>query len=369
MQSARLVLAGTLIAAFHLAACRSQRPARPVIAVAYPLWSVAYVELAESTLARTWGDTAATPRFLYDVDSPNEVMERVVAFTQEALQLPGVTAVVGPSSSRTAVAVAPMVDRKGIPQIIPTSTSRLLHQAGPWIFRLVPDDSVEGEFLVHQVLARRGLRRVLVLYTNDEYGQGLRAGVHEALTRSGLAPTAEIPVSAGSDFDLLVRNELTSRPPDAIVAAIRNVEMVPLATVLKRLRSRIPVFAGDGAFSPFLLHSTIGTAPFEIHAVAFWLPAEADSVGRDFMARFLARTDRRARPEDALAYDALVLAAHAVREGRGDPQEARRWLLSLGVSRPPFAGAAGPISFAPGGARKLMLARFVGDTSIRSDLP
>jgi branched-chain amino acid transport system substrate-binding protein len=369
MPSLRERLTGAVVLATILAGCRSSPPIRPVVAVAYPLWSMAYIELAESTLARTWGDTALMPRFAYDVDSPNEVMERVVAWTQQTLQQPGVTAVVGPSSSRTALAVAPMVDRKGIPQIIPTSTSRLLHQSGPWIFRLVPDDSVEGDFIVRQVLARAGLRRVLVLYTNDEYGQGLRTGVREGLARAGLEPTAEIPVSAASDFELLIRNEFTSRRPDVIVAAIRNVEMVPLAKVLKRFDSRIPVFAGDGAFAPFLLHKTIGEAPFEIHAVAFWLPAEADSVGRDFMARFLARTDRRARPEDALAYDAIVLAAHAVREGRGDPQEARRWLLSLGVSRPPFAGAAGPISFAPSGARPLRLARFVGDSAVRSDLP
>src|SRR5688572_15621743 len=161
MQSARLYLAGTLIVAFQLAACRPQRPARPVIVVAYPLWSAAYVELAESTLARTWGDTVPIPQYLYDRESPNEVMERVVSWTQEALRRPGVAALVGPSSSRTALAVAPMANRAGIPEIIPSSTSRLLSQTGPWTFRLVPDDSVEGEFLVHQILARPGLRKAL----------------------------------------------------------------------------------------------------------------------------------------------------------------------------------------------------------------
>lgn len=369
MQSARLVLAGTLIAASHLVACRPQRPARQVIAVAYPQWSFMYVELAESTLARTWGDTANIPRFYFDTASPTEQLERVVEWTQAAVQLPGVTAVVGPSNSRTALAVAPMVNRAAVPQVVPSATSRLLHQSGPWVFRLVPDDSSEGEFLVRQVLARNGLRRILVLYINDEYGQGLRTGIREALSRNSLEPTAEIPISAESDLELLLRNEFTSRRPDAIIAAIRNVEMIPLAQGLKTLGARVPVFAGDGAFSPFVLHRAVGPLPFELHAVAFWLPSEADSVGKDFMARFKARSERAARPEDALAYDALVLAAHAVMEGGGDAQGARRWLLSLGVSRPPFPGAAGPIAFGAGGERKLRLARFVGDSVVRSDLP
>jgi ABC-type branched-subunit amino acid transport system substrate-binding protein len=369
MQSARLYLAGTLLLAFQLAACRPHRPARPVIAVAYPLWSILYVELAESTLVRTWGDTALIPRFVLDTEAPEERVERVVEWTQRALQLPGLAAVVGPTSSRTALAVAPMVNRAAVPQIIPTATTRLLHQSGPWAFRLVPDDSAEGDFLVHQVLARAGLRRILVLYSNDEYGQGLRAGVREALARAGLAPTAELPVAGDSDLDLLVQNEFRSRRPDAIIAAIRNYEMIPLARALKSVGSRAPVFAGDGAFWPLALNSSVGPVPFEIHAVAFWLPAESDSVGRDFMARFKARSERTARPEDALAYDALLLAAHAVREGRGDPQAARRWLLSLGTTHPPFAGAAGPISFSGPERRPLRLARFVGDSVIRSDLP
>lgn len=369
MLSVRLYLAGTLTLAFQLAACRPLRPVRPVIAVAYPVWSSLYVELAESTLARTWGDTARIPRFVLDTGSPEERVERVVEWTQQTLQLPGVTAVVGPSSSQTALAVAPLVSRAAIPQIVPTATTRLLRQSGPWIFRLVPDDSTEGEFLVHQVLARPGLRRILVLYTNDEYGQGLRSGVREALARAGMAPTGELPIGHDSDMELLLQNEFAARRPDAVIAAIRNVEMIPLVRGLKRVRSTVPVFAGDGAFWPLALNSSVGPIPFEVHAVAFWLPAESDSVGRDFIARFEARAERTARPEDALAYDALILAAHAVREGRGDPRAARRWLLSLGSTRPPFPGAAGPISFSGPSVRPLRLARFVGDSVVRSDLP
>jgi branched-chain amino acid transport system substrate-binding protein len=369
MPSLRERLTGAVALATILAGCRPSPPVRPVVGVAYPVWSSLYAELAESALVRAWGDTMQVPRFVLDSSEPDDRLERAVEWTQELLAVPGLSAIVGPSTSRTALAVAPIVNGAGIPQIIPTATTRLLHQAGPWTFRLVPDDSTEGSFLVRQVVARPGLRRVLVLYTNDEYGQGIRLGVREALAREGIAPTAELPVSQDSDFDLLLRNEFQRRRPDAVVAAIRNVELIPVVLGLKHLGSRVPVFAGDGAFWPLALHDRAGTVPFELHAVAFWLPWESDSIGRDFIERFERRAGRTARPEDALAYDALMLAAHAVRGGEGDPQAIRRWLLSLGGSRPAYQGAAGPIAFSGGATRPLRLARFVGDSFVRSDLP
>src|SRR5258705_3831102 len=118
-----------------------------------------------------------------------------------------------------------MVNAAAIPEIVPNATSRRLDQAGPWVFRFVGNDSVEGAFLVRQILARRGLRRVLILYVNDEYGQGLRAGVHEALQVVGLTPTAELPVGTESDFELLLRNEFAQRRPDVIVGAFLNPEV------------------------------------------------------------------------------------------------------------------------------------------------
>jgi len=369
MSSLRVRLTGAVVVAAILAGCRPSPPVRPVVGVAYPVWSSLYAELAESALVREWGDTMLVPRFVLDSAQPDDRLERAVQWTQELLGVPGISVVVGPSTSRTALAVAPIVNGAGIPQIIPTATTRLLHQAGPWTFRLVPDDSTEGSFLVRQVFARPGLRRVLVLYTNDEYGQGIRLGVREALARVGAVPTAELPVSQDSDFELLLRNEFRVRRPDAVIAAVRNVELIPVVLSLKHLGSRAPVFAGDGAFWPLGLYDRVGTVPFEIHAVAFWLPSESDSIGRDFIARFERRAARTARPEDALAYDALMLAAHAVRGGGGDPASVRRWLLSLGGSRPPYAGAAGPIAFAGGSTRPLRLARFAGDSFVRSDLP
>jgi ABC-type branched-subunit amino acid transport system substrate-binding protein len=223
--------------------------------------------------------------------------------------------------------------------------------------------------MVRQILARRTLRRVLILYVNDEYGQGLRAGVHQALQLVGLTPTAELPVGRESDFDLLLRNEFAQRHPDVIVGAFRNPEFARAAEALIRLHSRIPVFVGDGAFGPEALRGAVGPVPFEVYGVTFWLRTEADSAGTAYIDRFHRIWNKWPRSEDALIHDALTLAATAQREGKNDPRRIRLWLLSLGVTRPPFPGAAGPIDFRADHPRPFRLGRFVADSAVDAEIP
>ncbi|MEO6068190.1 MAG: ABC transporter substrate-binding protein [Gemmatimonadota bacterium] len=369
MQSARECLAGAVLTSVLLSACHSGPPTPPVVGVAYPPWAAGFVQVAESTLRHEWGDTAVLPRFVLDADQAPERVDRTVEWTQQLLRIPGISIVVGPSTSDAALAVAPIINAAGLPQIIPNATSRRLDQAGPWVFRLVGNDSAEGAFLVGQILKRSGLRRVLVLYVNDEYGQGLRAGVFEELARAGLTPTAELPVSKESDFELLLRNEFTQRRPDAIVGAFRNPELALASVVLVRMRVRIPVFVGDGAFGPRALFGAVGALPFEVYAVGGWLRADADSMGREYIRRFHRIRGGLPRPEDAMIHDALMIAATATRESHGDPRKMRHWLLSLGLTRPSFRGVTGPIDFRADRPRPFHLGRFVHDSAVGAELP
>ncbi|MBW8771768.1 MAG: amino acid ABC transporter substrate-binding protein [Gemmatimonadetes bacterium] len=368
MQSARACLAGTILTAALVSACHTAPTPLPTVGVAYPPWARGFIQVAESSLQEQWGDTAHVPGFLVDSDPAPERVERTVEWTQSLLRQPGVSIIVGPSTSNAALAVAPMINAAAIPEIIPNATSRRLDQAGPWVFRLVENDSIEGAFLVRQILARPHLRRALILYTNDEYGQGLRTGIHDELFRAGLAPTAELPVGKESDFELLFRNEFTQRRPDVVICAVRNPEIARAAAALLRLGSRIPVFVGDGAFGPQALHHELGPLPFEIYGVAFWLRNDADSAGRAYIEEFQRIRHVLPRGEDALIHDALTLAATASRESGGDPHRMRLWLLSLGVTRPPFAGVAGPVDFRPDHHRPYRLGRYVADSAVDAEI-
>ena len=368
MPSVRLSPAG-VAALLLLGACRTEAPAPLTVALAYPRWAAGYVEVAESILVASYGDSIPRPRIVFDPDTLPERPERVVEWVQELLRDPSVRVIVGPSASHTALRVAPMVNRAGLPTIVPSATARQLAQSGPWLFRLAGNDSVEGAFLVQQILARPGLRRVLILYTNDEYGQGLRIGVAEALARTGLRPTAEIPVDLRSDFETLFRNEFARRPPDVILGAFRNVELAGAARALRGLGNRRPLFVGDGAFGPLAFHRAVGPVPFEVYGAALWLRNAGTPQARTYLETFTRLLGTPPRGEDAMIHDAIMLAATALREGRGDPHEIRRWLNELGVARPPYEGVTGPIEFRREDAHRFRLGRFVDDSAVAAELP
>ena len=367
MQSARACSA-LVVVAVALGACRAGPPQPLTLGMAYPPWARGFAVVAESTMAADWPDSVVRPRILLDQDSLPERVERTLEWTQQLLTDPSVRVVVGPSASHTALATAPLVNNAAIPMIVPSATARQLAQAGPWVFRMAGDDSSEGAFIVRQILRRPKLRRVLILYLNDEYGQGLRAGLAEELSRTGLRPTSEIPVDQRSDFETLFRSEFASRRPDVIVGALRNPELAAAGRALRRLGSRIPVFVGDGAFGPLVFHEQLPDAPFPVYGAALWLPDPRDSVARVYRERFRRILGRFPRPEDAMIHDALMLAATAMVAGHGDPHEIRRWLLALGVTAPPYAGVTGPIDFRVDHPRPFRLGRFVHDSSVDAEI-
>lgn len=349
-------------------ACSGPAATPPIVGVAYPPWVAIYVAVAESTLALAWGDTAVIPRFIFDTVDERENIERSVEWTRELLRTRGLAVVVGPSSSQIALASAPLLNAAAVPQLLPTVTNARVDQAGPWTFRLAPNDSAQGEFLVREVLARAGLRRALVLYTNDAYGQGLRAGLHAAAEGTDLSFTAEIPVDPRSDFALLLEPELARRRPDVIIGAFRTTELLGTARTLADRRARIPLFVGDGAFDPETLHRLVPERPFEIYGASFWYHDPGDPIDSTFSALFTRVVGRPPAPEHAMIQDALILAATAARAGQ-EPVRVRRWLLALGKETPPFQGVTGAIDLAAVDLRPYQLGRFVGAGSVLVERP
>ena len=125
----------------------------------------------------------------FDPDTAVEVARRLI-------DVEGVHAIVGPSSSANAVAVAERVaGPAGVPLISPSATSPMLTTADDrdFFFRTALSDVAQGPVLAR--LARdRGYDNVGVLYRDDAWGRGLHATFGAAwdgaITSAAIAPDA-----------------------------------------------------------------------------------------------------------------------------------------------------------------------------------
>jgi len=284
-----------------------------------------------------------------------------VEWAEATAAIPRVAVAVGPMSSRATLLVAPIYAERSIPLIVPTATSDRLRDLGPWVFQLAPDNASEGAFIARFVLGRLAARRITIFYLDaDEYGLSLRDGVEHGLRLARVPPVDEVGFIEEADLPRRVAESLRRAVPDAVVVAARTAEALAIAKAVHARLPGVPVVAGDGVPLSASLIRDAGAAADEVYAVAWWSAEAPDSLARAFTASY--RRARGAPPSAPVAmyYDAIMLAAEAVREAGPRPAAVRRWLSGLGTERPPYRGVTGPISFAAGRPVNLLMTRIAG---------
>jgi branched-chain amino acid transport system substrate-binding protein len=353
-----------------LAACKPGPP--PAIGFNYrnPSPNLADVALAALTDAAPglrltvtpWPDSAPAPGQAPEAFLPAEVdhATRLAASRR-------VIAAVGPGGSREGLMTAPVYDQARIPRILPTATSRRLVDAGPWTFVLPPNDSIEGAFIGRFVGDALGARSAVIFYVPDEYGTGLRDGALAALDQHGVRVTDQVPLTSSghcpptgpNPYVDVVDAALERGRPEVVILASRQREG---GCVAGRVRTRLPgarFVAGDGLLLNDDFVQRAGGAADSTYAVAFWHADLPDSASRAFVERFTRIVGRAPDHGDALAYDAVMVLAEAVRAVGPDRGRIRAYLASLGRERPAYHGVTGPITF-PSPAGRLYMTRLLG---------
>jgi ABC-type branched-subunit amino acid transport system substrate-binding protein len=281
-----------------------------------------------------------------------------------------VLAVIGPGGSREALQVGPIYRDARVVQLVPTATSRLLESLGEWSLVLVPNDSVQGEFLGAFADTALHAKRVAIFYVPDEYGIGLAAGTAATLDARGVEVLLRAPIELTNNcfipgqqaaYDALGAQLAQRGEPDAVIIAARQVEAACLLRVIRRRWPTVHILAGDGTTPDDAFFTIAGPHAEGVHIVAFWHPA-LTSGGSDagFVSRFESAVDRPIRHADAVFYDAVMLAVQGIRTEGASRRAVRRYLGSLGDRRPPFEGLTGALAFTPGFRRPLLMTRVEG---------
>ena len=359
-----------IVAALLLGCARQPREGVIAFSLGSPAPGAADVARADIASSRRPGDPLIAIQ--EQVSNPTQPFGALVSEVDKAIQFaadPRIVAVVGPSSSREALQTAPVYRDAGLPNVVPTATSRLLRAAGPWTFMLAADDSVQGEFIGGFVAERLGSRTVLLFYVADEYGHGLASGVRAALARRKVRLLDSIlvrwdlqcPLDNGVNaYDAVAAAGLRAGAPDAGVLATRTPESSCLVRALAPSVQGARFVAGDGTLLDGLPIARAGPAAAAINAVAFWVPGSSDTASQSFRTRFHAIVGRDPRHDEAMAYDAVMLLTAAIRAAGPDRSAIRRYLEELGEKRPPYSGVTGPISFRPDSKRPLIMTRLSG---------
>jgi branched-chain amino acid transport system substrate-binding protein len=265
---------------------------------------------------------------------------RAAALAAQFVADPRITAVVGHVTSGAMVAAARVYDGF-LPAVATTATSPALTGISRWTFRVISSDSMNGAAIARFASGALGRHRAGILYENDAYGRGLTNAFRKAFT-----------------------GEIVSIDP--ISASFPNFE--PYITYLKRHGADLVFVAGtEGSGMKILREGRRQGLAADFVGGDGWTGIVSDTAAAEGAYVGAPFTAEDPRPEAqkfveafrkkygmvpdgnaALAYDATMLVARAIRAAGTNRRKVRDWLAGLG-SADAFAGVSGRIHFGADG--------------------
>lgn len=232
--------------------------------------------------------------------------------------------------------------RDPIPLISPSASSPDLTGRSPWMFRICPSDLAHGTQLARFARQRLGAARAAVIYTNDDYGRGVRRTFVSEFQRLGGTVLEQDPylVAHGS--------------PEPFVARLRRaggVEVLVLATqrveaeaVLREVRGAglgWAVIGGDGLVGI----ETGGPLAEGVRISVSYLSDRSGERNDAFVTAYARAYGQRPDHRGAGAYDVIMLLAQAIGQVGTQREAVRDYLASVGRGRPSYEGVTGRIAF------------------------
>ena len=246
--------------------------------------------------------------------------------------------VIGPYSSSTLLAAAPIYNNSSNVIVAPAATNPRISSAGANIYRVAPSDSTQGASLARLVLAR-GNKSVAVLFdADDAYSSGLAASFKAEALRIGLV-TSDTPFALNGYNIAKIGNYAVS----AIFVAGYTADVAAVAKLEKGFGK--PIFAGDGAYGQDLIAQG-GNAVEGVIVTSFWHSTLTDANSKRFTAQFSSLFGGGTPNANAMqAYDATRTLIEGLRRAKQlkSGADVRAALETMRVT--PSVGVTAPVRF------------------------
>ncbi|MBI4546203.1 MAG: ABC transporter substrate-binding protein [Gemmatimonadetes bacterium] len=327
-----------------IVSCGAPEPARIGVVLGPNAAAAARLAVAEINAA---GGIAGRPLDLVMVSGRQANWAQPAIAAAESLATnPAIVAVIGHSNSAASLAASQVYNARGLVHIAPNTTAPLFSQAGPYSFRLVPDDRRQAKFLAAQVGVRASPARVAVVYVNDDYGRALELELRGLLVRHGHTIVYEAPYLEAGDPGHLERvaGTVADAVPEVLVLIGRPLDLEPFLRHLRQRLQDLPILGSDALDDPHVYRNRDGVFT-GVRFVRFIDPEAPNPRVQALRRQYQRAMGRELTSESLLTYDAVLLLAEALRSGARDREAVRRFLASVGRERPAFQGLAGPIAF------------------------
>lgn len=336
---------GVLVFALLLAGCSNQQTQQPQqaaqsaaetikIGVMLPLSgdNAIYGDSVKRGIELAKNDLGLTNVQLIYEDTKCSGKDAVTGITK-LITVDNVRAVIGELCSAGTLPAAPLANQYEVPLVSPTASAPKIKFAGDYIFRVMPSDEYQGVYGA-ELLKNKGFKKLAILYSNGEYGAGLKDALVENFNKLGGSVVA---TEAFQSKDSDVRTQLTKikdKSPDVLYVISDSLDSSTAALKqIKELGISAAVFGSEALYVPELITNTQGAAE--------GMSVTSVKAGNDqYRARYKAFYGADASVFSERGYDAMKTVALAMQKGAKTGKEIKDALYTV-----EFEGTTGPIKF------------------------
>ena len=248
---------------------------------------------------------------LYSEDDASSASQSASAVTK-LINQDKVVAIIGAHNSACTLADLEVINKYKVPMITPGSSAEAVLTSGcKWISRAFPGDGLQCAALINYITTVGSPKKIGVIYSNDDFGQGGLNSLSAAAEAKGLEVVSES--FANEDKDMTT--QLSKLKSAGIDALFIWCQYTPGALCMKQARALdwdVQFYSGTGtihedtfALSDRAYVGCINSVPFT--------PTSTDPKVQDFVTRYKEKYGDAPSQNSARAYDATMILLNAIK--------------------------------------------------------
>jgi branched-chain amino acid transport system substrate-binding protein len=282
-------------------------------------------------------------RLVLVVEDDRNIPDQAVEAARRLILQHDARAIVGPSTSRTAMATAALAETLRVPMISPTATHPDLTAGRDFVFRVSFSDDFQGQVMAEFALNRLRLSRAAVLYDlTNSYNRGIAEIFQASFTAQGGDVVAFESYLVGEDNFRPQLSRIQAADPDFIFLPNFTNDVLRQAQQAREM-GITAVFLGSDSWEWQRLTDdpALDGAYFSNH----YNPEQSNADSQDFVSAYQNRYNALPTGGAALTYDAFQLIFQAMQNERATDAEAVQRGLAAIVE---FPGVTGSIRYVDG---------------------
>jgi branched-chain amino acid transport system substrate-binding protein len=253
----------------------------------------------------------------------------------------GYLAMIGTAESAVTIAMAPILQQAGIPNITSGQSPGLVAVKSPFLFLNGPTSTTYDETLAKHIVDSKGIKSIALITNNGSFGKGEHDAFSKALAARGVTPVADQVVTTDQKDFSAALTTIRQKQPQVVFLGAEEVQSGLIVKQARDLGIKVP-FAGAAPQGTPVFLDTAGAANAEGTIVSSpYLSNDASPAAQKFAAAYKAAYGEEAELHGAKAYDGTQILLSALKSSNVATGRA----LADAIRATKYAGLLGSFSY------------------------